>query len=151
MPLLNSYAESQLAVGANTAVAPQTFTFGGLNPGSTYDLYAIVNNDWPTGGNPGFGGGATSGTVARNTMFVVSGQSATVITQPNWATETVSSPGIYTEFVGLTPTAGSITITAQTTVPSYGNNYLTDVSGFQLVPVTLAILNTNLVATNTRR
>ena len=110
-----------------------------------YDLYAIANSDWPAGTS----GGGFGPTAARNTVFVVSGQTGTVTTQPTWATETVKSPGVYTEFVGLTATGGNITISAQTTVATYAGNYETDVNGFQLVPLVYPVnmANSNIVAT----
>ena len=95
----------------------ETFTFGGLTPGTQYDLYAISNSNDP----------------GRATTFTTGGTSQTVTTPSNYSTVAVTSSSIYAEFVGLAPNAGNqITITAK------GAGTETDVNGFQLVPVVCA-------------
>ena len=87
------------------------FTFGGLTPGTQYDLYAICQSNDP----------------GRATTFTAGGTSPTVTTAANWTTTTVTSTSTYAEFVGLTPNAGNEIVVSATT-PSGSE---TDVNGFQ--------------------
>ena len=54
-PLLNNFS----SVITLTNSQAQTFTFGGLTPGVAYNLYAIMNSNWPLG-NVGVGGTAAA-------------------------------------------------------------------------------------------
>ena len=105
-----------------------TFTFGGLTPGTQYDLYAISQSNWP----------------GRATLFTTGGTSQTVTTTSNYTTTTITSPSTYAEFEGLIPDANNqIVVMASSGATSNGPDEV-DVNGFQLVPVNAPPVAINL-------
>ena len=125
----NTAGASSSLLSAYTYGGSQTFTFGGLTPGMTYNLYAINNSNTP----------------GRATTFTTGGSSQTVTTQGNWATATfATSPALYCEFGGLVASASG-----QITVATSGPGEV-DVNGFQLIPDFTTgnanFANTNIVA-----
>ena len=142
----NASGNSNLLLAWYSASDPggQTFTFGGLSAGVQYNLYAIMNTN------------LNANVAARATTFTVDGISQTVTTQTNYATTTITSTGVYTELVGLTPSAGSLTISALAPGAGsggggnrYDGTYETDVNGFQLIPVSQVSLNSNIAVNAT--
>ena len=107
--LLNTF------VIANAGNVVNTFT--GLASGDLYDLYAISNNV-----NTG-----------KEDTFTVNGISQSLYQPANFGTVTITSTSIYTEFVGLAATSGSLTIDINS--PGATGNGQTNYNGFQLVPL----------------
>ena len=106
----------------------QTFTFGNLNPAVQYNLYAISNSNGP----------------GRATNFTIGGTTQTVTTPGTFASVSITSSSIYTEFAGLTPSAnGQITVTA---LGAGGGE--SDVNGFQFVPINTPTGAVNLPSIN---
>ena len=88
-----------------------TYTFGGLNPSSQYNLFGIFQAD---------GNGA-----GRVTTFTVGSTSQSVTSSANWTSNTVKSLSTYTEFINLTPSgSGQIVVNATDPTNEIGVNGL---------------------------